>query len=154
MNPLASVERPGAGATGGARQKAARREFLEYFAASLVSLAVDLGIFSALLRVAGLSWFWAATIGFCAGVLTAYWLSVRWVFSSRRLGHAPRSEFGLFAAIGVVGLGVTQAVLWVGIETLHLQPELVKLVAAGATFLFNFAVRKSLLFRRGPGART
>lgn len=152
MNPPASVE--GLGATAGAGRKAAKREFLQYFAASLVSLAVDLAIFSALLRVAGLSWFWAATFGFCAGVLTAYWLSVRWVFAARRLGHAPRSEFALFAAIGIVGLGVTQAVLWVGIEAFHLQPELVKLVAAGATFLFNFAIRKALLFRRGPGART
>lgn len=131
-----------------------RREFLQYFAASLVSLAVDLGIFSAAIRLFGIPWAWAATLGFCAGVLTIYWLSVLWVFSSRRLAHRPRSEFALFAGIGVAGLGFTQLVLWIGIEGLHAQPELVKLAAAGATFLFNYAIRRIVLFQRREEAVT
>jgi len=130
------------------------REFLSYFAVSLIALAVDLGIFSATIRIVGVAWAWAATLGFCAGVLTAYWLSVLWVFSARRLKHRPQSEFAVFAGIGVAGLGLTQVVLWIGIEGLHVQPELVKLAAAGATFVFNYGVRKAMLFRGSERAVT
>lgn len=151
MKPVAAFGRHRGPSRG--NDKGVRREFLQYFAASLVALALDLGIFSVTLRLLGMPWFIAATLGFCAGVMTVYWLSVRWVFSARRLRHVPGSEFTLFAAIGVFGLGVTQGVLWIGIEALHQQAELAKLAAAGATFLFNFALRRSLLFVRSSGAR-
>lgn len=137
--------------SGSGDEKGARRELLHYFAASLVALLVDLGIFSVTIRLLGVPWFWAATLGFAVGVATVYWFSIRWVFSSRRMKHAPRSEFLVFIGIGVAGLCVTQAVLWAGIEGLHAQPELVKVAAAGATFLFNYAVRKMLLFRKSEG---
>lgn len=124
-----------------------RGEFVRYFAVSLFALAVDLGLFSILLRFLHLPWAIAATLGFIVGALTAYILSIRLVFSSRALGHVPHVEFLTFTAIGVAGLGVTQLVLWIGIELLHTNPELSKLAAAGFTFLFNFVLRKSILFR-------
>lgn len=123
-----------------------RGEFVRYFAVSLFALAVDLGLFSILLRFLHLPWAIAAALGFIVGTFTAYILSVRLVFSRRALAHAPHVEFLTFAAIGVAGLGFTQLVLWIGIELLHANPELSKLAAAGFTFHFNFALRKSILF--------
>jgi len=116
-----------------------------------VALAVDVVVFSVSIRIAGMPWYWAATAGFFAGVATAYCLSVLWVFSRRRLRREPMVEFVVFAGIGLAGLGLTQAILWVGIEHLHFIPELVKLFASGATFLFNFVIRKAILFA-GTGA--
>lgn len=55
-------------------------------------------------------------------------------------------EFAGFATIGIAGLGVTEVVLWLAIEMLDVIPEAGKLGAAVATFLFNFALRKLLLF--------
>lgn len=123
------------------------QELFRYAAVSMAALAVDLTLFSFLLRLAGLPWSLAATLAFVAGVFTAYWLSIRFVFRNRRLAHAPRSEFVAFTMIGLVGLGITQMVLWAGIEHYHTNPEFTKLVAAGVTFLSNFVMRKLMLFR-------
>lgn len=123
-------------------------ELLWYFAVSLVALFVDLGLFSLALRLGELPWALAATLGFAAGVITAWWLSVRFVFQSRALRQKPIVEFAGFLGIGIAGLGVTEIVLWLGIELLSMLPEFSKLVAAGVTFVFNFALRKWLLFRK------
>lgn len=124
------------------------KEIVRYFLVSSLALAIDLAFFSFFLRFVVLPWSYAATLGFLVGVTAAYSLSVRFVFFSRRLSHSPRIESLSFIAVGVVGLGITQLVLWVGIELLDNNPELSKLAAAGVTFFFNYLVRKALLFRR------
>jgi len=123
-----------------------RHDLARYFAASLVALLIDVAMLSLCLRVLHLGLAWSATVGFVAGAIVAYVLSIRWVFRQRAFGHAPWMEFLAFVGIGVAGLGITQLVLWIGVMQLGLLPEAVKLAAAGITFAFNYAVRKSLLF--------
>ena len=123
-----------------------RHDLSRYFAASLFALAVDLGVLSLCLRVAHLGLAWSATLGFVAGAVVAYLLSIRWVFRQRAFAHAPAMEFLAFVGIGLVGLGITQLVLWIGATQLGLLAEAVKLAAAGITFAFNYMVRKALLF--------
>ena len=121
-------------------------DFIRYFAASLLALAVDTGTLSLCLRVLHLSLAWSASIGFILGASVAYLLSIRWVFNARAFGNTPTLEFLSFVAIGIAGLGLTQLVLWLGVTRLGLLAEAVKLAAAVLTFLFNYLVRKSLLF--------
>jgi len=123
-----------------------RHDLSRYFAASLFALAVDLGVLSLCLRVAHLGLAWSATLGFVAGAVVAYLLSIRWVFRQRAFAHAPAMEFLAFVGIGLAGLGITQLVLWIGATQLGLLAEAVKLAAAGITFAFNYMVRKALLF--------
>lgn len=123
-----------------------RHDLPRYFAVSLIALLVDLALLSLSLRVLHLGLAWSATVGFAAGAVVAYLLSIRWVFRQRSFGHIPALEFLGFIGIGIAGLGVTQLVLWIGVTELGLLPEAVKLAAAGVTFVFNYVVRKSLLF--------
>ena len=122
------------------------REFIGYFFISLLALAVDLGSFSFSLRTLDFSWFLSATIGFCAGVLLTYTLSIFFVFSDRKIKNNKIAEFSIFILIGIGGLLVTQLILWIGIEYMNIHPELTKIVAAGFTFLYNFLLRKYFLF--------
>lgn len=121
-------------------------DFIRYFAASLLALAVDTGALSLCLRVLHLGLAWSASIGFVLGACVAYLLSICWVFKVRAFGNTPTLEFLSFVAIGIAGLGLTQLVLWLGVTRLGLLAEAVKLAAAMLTFLFNYLVRKSLLF--------
>lgn len=130
------------------RNSPLKDEVARYFAVSLVGLFIDLGLFSVAVRLWGYPWIFAAVLGFAAGGMTVWWLSIHFVFKNRSLSQSPIVEFASFLAIGIAGLGVTEVALWFGIELLKLQPELIKLVAAGATFIFNFTLRKWLLFRK------
>ena len=123
-----------------------RHDLFRYFSASLLALAADLGTLSLCLRGLHFSLGWSASIGFAVGALVAYLLSIRWVFRQRAFAYAPTVEFLAFVGIGIAGLGLTQALLWLGVVKLHLLPELVKLAAAVVTFVFNYLVRKTLLF--------
>lgn len=121
-------------------------EFVRYFLVSLAALAVDLTLFSLGIRVLGMSWAASATISFSLGLLVAYGLSIRFVFASRKFSKTPIMELLSFSAVGLGGLLVTQIILWISIEWFKINPEISKFVAAGFTFLFNFTVRKLLLF--------
>lgn len=122
-------------------------EFVRYFFVSLAAFVLDLSLFSVGLRVLHIAWAVSATFGFLGGVLVAYFLSVRFVFRSRKFRNKPATELLTFSTVGLGGLLVTQLVLWVGIELMGSNPEISKVSAAGFTFLFNFMVRKLLLFR-------
>lgn len=132
-------------------------DLVRYFLVSLLALATDTGTLSLCLRLFHLSLAWSATLGFVVGASTAYVLSIYWVFKARSFGNAPVFEFFAFTIIGLVGLGITQLVLWLGVTQLHFIAEATKLAAAIVTFAFNYIARKTLLFassrrnRAAPG---
>ena len=120
------------------------REFLLYFAASAAALALDTGVFSLSLRL-GVNLAVAACLGFSLGLMLVYTISTRFVFSQHRLADR-RSEFAMFALIGVAGLLLTEALLWLLVGQLGVAPAAAKLTSACGVFLFNFASRRALLF--------
>jgi putative flippase GtrA len=146
--PLEASSHPPAKARDAAEGRRTSAEFARYFACSALALAVDTGLYAMLLSL-GLGWSVAAAAGFGSGLLVAYGLSVRFVFAHRCLRDA-RAEFALFAAIGVVGLLLTEALLWLLVEGLGIGPLPAKLLTAGAVFTSNFTLRKALLFTRRP----
>ncbi|MEN9419101.1 MAG: hypothetical protein RI988_2721 [Pseudomonadota bacterium] len=125
----------------------ALHELLRYFLCSALALGVDAGLYGLLMRAAGWGYAAAAAAGFAAGLAVVYMLSVRWAFRTRRLRDA-RAEFALFAAIGVAGLLLTEWLLWMLIDGFGADALVAKGMSASAVFVFNYAVRKWLLFSR------
>jgi putative flippase GtrA len=123
-----------------------KKEFFRYFIISFIALVVDIAIFSFCIRIFSISWFFSSVMSFLAGVITTYFFSIRFVFATRLLQDNPSKEISLFTLIGVFGLGITQVVLLVGIDWLGFVPEIVKLLAAVVSFIFNFLIRKLFLF--------
>jgi putative flippase GtrA len=120
-------------------------ELAGYGLVSLVALATDAAILWTLVKIAGWHWFPASAFAFTAGVVVAYVLSVRFVFSYCRFdSHA--FAFACFFAVGAVGLLVNAAALFVAITGMGLGLMTAKLFAAVCTFVGNFALRRRLLF--------
>ncbi len=122
-------------------------------AASFLAFAVDVGLLALLTEAAGLHYLVSAGIAFTAGTTVSYALSVTWVFRGRRFSSRA-VEYGLFVAVGLVGLGLNEALLWAFTELLALFYLASKVVAAAIIFFWNFGARKLLLFPDGtPGMR-
>jgi putative flippase GtrA len=119
-------------------------EFVRYFAVSLAALSIDFACLFAFVA-AGLHYLAANALAFALGALAAYLGSVRWVFARRRLADR-RLEFALFAAIGAAGLLVNEIALWACLSMAATSLTVAKLGAASVSFLFNYGVRRAILF--------
>lgn len=122
------------------------RDFIRYFAASVLALVVDM--LTLLVAATVMHYLWAATLGFIAGAIVSYLLCVRFVFWHRRMRQWPAREFGAYALIGVTGLGINNMVIFLAVNATALSLPLAKASAACATFTFNYGLRKLILFRR------
>lgn len=121
------------------------RELVPYTAVSACALALDLSTLWLLAQRLHVHYLIAATVAFTSGTALAYFLSVNFVFKFRRLQRR-EAEFGVFCAIGLLGLLINAVGITIGIETLHMPLLIAKGGTAAVTFLANFALRKLLLF--------
>ena len=121
-------------------------ELVRYFVASAAALAVDVGSLYLLTEYAGVQYLVSAAIGFLLGLTTVYLLSVGWVFSTRRVDKT-HHEMLIFALIGVIGLGINEAGLYLLTDFLAFHYMASKLLVSFMVFSWNFAARKLLLFR-------
>ena len=121
-------------------------EFSRYFLVSVVALAIDYALLIGLTELVGLHYLVSNLLASAAGVTAAYVGSLLWVFKRRRL-HNRAAEYVIFVIVGVGGLGVNEAVLWLLTEFAGLHYALSKIGASGLSFVFNYVVRKVLLFR-------
>lgn len=116
-----------------------------YGLVSAIALAVDMSLLRGLVNWAGWHYLPASAVAFSAGATVAYLLSVRFVFPVRKL-HNPYLEFISFLGLGLAGLVVNAAALFVAISAAGLGLITAKLLAAGCTFATNFTLRRQFLF--------
>lgn len=120
----------------------------KYFIVSLFALVLDSTIFILALKLGSSPWL-AVTYGFVLGCILAYLLSKHWVFKHTECTTTfSGQELIYFFLIGVIGLLVTQSVVWFLIEALNVFPLYAKLTAACLTFCINFLLRKILIFEK------
>lgn len=120
-------------------------EALGYGLASAVALVVDVSLLRALVEGAGMHYLPASAVAFTAGACVAYLLSVRFVFRFHQIRNRGW-EFASFLALGLAGLLVNAAALFVAISAAGLGLVTAKLLAAICTFVTNFTLRRQLLF--------
>lgn len=121
-------------------------QLLRYGMVSAVALAVDVGVLVALQELSGVSLLWSNTLGFCAGLVTNFLLSRFWVFAQAKITRV-WLEFGLFAAIGVIGLVLNDAIVLAGTEWAGWHYLVSKGVATAVVFFWNFFARKHIIYR-------
>ena len=123
-----------------------------YAVVSLVALALDFAVFLALTSASSLRPSLAGVAGYAAGMSLHYLLSIAFVFDARATDKHHARLFGEFALTGVGGMGVTALVIAVATGIGGLAPLAGKVLAAGASFIVVFALRRMVVFaaRRTP----
>lgn len=121
------------------------RELALYGLASALALGLDWSVLLGLTSL-GVNYLVASGTGFTSGVAVTYLLSISVVFRHRPVADR-RREFVGFLGVGLAGLILTQGLMALWVEVLRMPPGLAKIPTAGIVFLFNFTVRRALLFR-------
>jgi len=85
----------------------------------------------------------AATLSFTASLVVNYFLSVAWVWRVRT-GKQRHVDATIFAIIGLVGLGLTDLIVWVMTDLVGLNYIISKLVAFAIVFFWSFGARRYL----------
>lgn len=124
-------------------------EFIRYAAVGGIAFVVDFFLLGFLTEWCGLHYLVSATIAFVAGLTVNYTLCLLWVFSYRNLNDK-RLEFILFSVVGLGGLVLTYILMAVLTPVLHGQYLWAKAIAACFVLLWNFVLRRQLLFARNP----
>jgi len=122
-------------------------ESFKYMLASALAFALDFAVLVGLTEFARLNYLAAAACGFTAGLVVTYLLSVAFIFRERRL-RSRRLQFVVFAAIGLVGLALTEVLMALVVGRFGVNYAVAKVLVAGASFTFNFVSRRVILFTR------
>jgi putative flippase GtrA len=92
----------------------------------------------------------ATATGFIAGLICNYIFSCIFVFQKideKAKQHKVRA-FILFTIIGVIGLGLTELLMVLGIRLIGTDPYIfIKIFTAGVVLLWNYLARKILIFK-------
>lgn len=88
----------------------------------------------------------AAAIAFVFGLAVNFALTKLFVFKQAKLNAA--AEFAVFAAIGVIGLGLTELIMYVLTDIAGLYYIISKIIASAVVLIWNFAARKIVLYGR------
>lgn len=86
----------------------------------------------------------SAAIAFTVSVIVNYILSVKWVFDVNKKNSGKRN-FIIFIIFSLMGLGLTELIMWFGEDILKISYLIVKIVATIIVMIFNFITRKLFL---------
>lgn len=136
-------------------------QFFRYLFVGGIAFAADFGTLAILVELFGMREreLLAAAIAFVVGLTVNYLISTMWIFKKSAISNRA-VEFVIFALIGVVGLGINEAIIWLFQEVLSkkmiLGPLLHadqyylagKIISTAVVFLWNFIARKWILFNK------
>ncbi|MFR5869313.1 MAG: GtrA family protein [Acutalibacteraceae bacterium] len=110
----------------------------------VLAFAIDYGFLYAFTEWLGIHYLISSVLSFSISVIFNYIASVLWVFDVKQETSKTRN-FILFIIFSVIGLGINQLVMWLGVESLGLHYMLVKIFATAVVMVWNFVTRKKML---------
>lgn len=130
-------------------------EMLRFLVVGGVSFLIDFGLLIAfqelVFKTTRNGVLISAAISFSVSLIVHYLLAVFWVFREHKVAssteHAIASS--LFIITNVIGLGINEVAMWVGVTLLTYHYILVKLVATFVVMFWNYACQKLFIFNKG-----
>ena len=86
----------------------------------------------------------STALGFCISVIVNYLLSVNWVFNTNKK-KSKKKTFLIFIIFSIIGLELTELIMWFGAIKLSFNYLIVKIIATIMVMIFNFITRKIFL---------
>lgn len=122
-------------------------QFIRYCFVGGVAFIVD-WLVMILLAETLLHYLIATAFGFVAGLVTNYTLSKKMVFKKDSNKCGKVGEFTVYAIIGVMGLGLTELLMYLFTDKLAVHYIISKIIVAAIVLVWNFFARKLILYKR------
>ncbi len=127
------------------RDGALSGQILRYVLSGGLAFCIDFGFMVVLREWGNVREAVAAAAGNFVGLIIPYILSVVWIFDRRRFTNV-YVEFGLFFLIGLSGTALTYVLMRLFSGRWGLYYMVAKLITVVLVTLWNFAVKKAVLF--------
>jgi putative flippase GtrA len=119
------------------------RQFLLFAAIGAVGTAAHYAVLIALVHSQTAGPKAATSFGFAVGALVNYMLNYRFTFNSDK----PHSDtLPKFLAVAASGAGLNYAVMWLGIEALHIHYLAAQIAATALILMWNYWVNRVWTF--------
>lgn len=115
----------------------------------IANTGVDIAIFSLLHFSLDMHLLLANTLSYLAAASNSFFLNKYWTFSDTRDHGQTSRQFGLFLSLGIVGLGLSNLVVWA--LAAYLPAIVAKLLSIGVLFVWNFGTSHYFVFRAKQG---
>lgn len=129
-------------------------EISRFLIVGVVSFIIDLGLLVVfqefVFKAVKNGVLFSTALSFSISLIVHYFLAVFWVFRNHKVvssvEHAVASS--LFIATNVVGLGINELVMWVGVSILSYHYIFIKLVSTAVVMFWNYACQKLVIFTK------
>ncbi len=117
---------------------------LRYGLAAGLGFLADYGLLALLTGVFHLHYLLAVPIAFIVGVAVNYIVGVALVFRRGRMQRA--AELTTFLLISLAALGLTELTMYLFTDIFRLHPLVSRIISGVVTYLFNFLMRRYVLY--------
>ena len=124
-------------------------QLMKFGVVGFIAFLIDYGLLAFCTEILHINYLVSATIGFTVSVVFNYLASMRYVFTHKE-EMSRRREFIIFVVLSIVGLVINNAILWAGVELLHVHYLIVKIFATAVVMVRNFVTRKIFLDAGNP----
>lgn len=121
------------------------RELILYGMIGGFSAALDFGVYTLLVSCLAVHYIAANSLSVLAGIVTSFTLNRNYNF---RVRDRTPVRFASFLTVGLVGMAVSNAVLWLLVTRLALDALLSKLLAVVVVAAMQFVANKYVTFRK------
>ncbi|WP_288343444.1 GtrA family protein [uncultured Dubosiella sp.] len=106
-----------------------------------LAFIIDYGLMVFCTEVLGIYYLWSSLISFTVSVIFNYVMSVKWVFNVDN-GKTQTQNLIFFVTFSIIGLGINQLIMWLGVDKIQISYLIVKLFATAVVMVFNYVTRK------------
>jgi len=114
-----------------------------------IAFIIDYSVLVFLTQICHVFYLASATISFTVALIFNFFASMRFVFRGRE-GVSRVRLFIVFAVLAVIGLGLNDLLMWLGVSVLSFDYRIVKIPATAIVMIYNFITRKLLIEGRRP----
>ena len=117
------------------------KQLFKFGIVGIIAFIIDYGLF-AILTTLNMHYLLAQIISFTVSLIFNYWASIKWVFDAKK---QTLKEIIIFIILSIIGLGINEILLYIGVDKFGYHELIVKLIATIIVMIYNFITRKLII---------